>query len=220
MDRSLLFVLHIQGIAPVSKTHSAVTLFSGGVLRIPSSDIPVEPRLSALRTVLVQVIHASKTPKPSPSAQSENTVAKQETPDAFVKTIQSMKSSVIRIVCKFESVGQIELSGTAVFLDQAGRFLTTAHVIDAAGKACPQGTDVHVSQNGWTMIDGTLRFRRFEFQTARCIWDRATDVDLALCATDLNLTDFKVRPVQFDFTQQWDGTAVASTDSTWGAFFR
>ena len=75
MDPTLLFVLHIQGIAPVSKTHSAVTLLSGAVLRIPSSDIPVEPRLSSLRTALVQAIYASKTPKPSPSAQSENAVA-------------------------------------------------------------------------------------------------------------------------------------------------
>ena len=56
-------------------------------------------------------------------------------------------------------------------------------------------------------------FRRLEFQTARCIADKANDVDLALCATDWNLTDHKtkVRPVQFDSAQQPDGTAVAYT---------
>ena len=76
--------------------------------------------------------------------------AKQATPDAFVATIESMKSSVAPIVCKMDSIGQIEVLGTAVFLDQAGRFLTAAHVIDTAVTTCPKGTDVHVSEDGWT----------------------------------------------------------------------
>jgi TonB family protein len=53
VEPSLLFVLHIRELTPVSKSDVKVTLSSGAVIRVRSSDVN-DVRLTFLRTVLAQ----------------------------------------------------------------------------------------------------------------------------------------------------------------------
>jgi hypothetical protein len=53
VEPSLLFVLHIRELAPVSKSDVKVTLSSGAVIRVRSSDV-TDVRLTFLRTALAE----------------------------------------------------------------------------------------------------------------------------------------------------------------------
>jgi hypothetical protein len=74
IDLGLLFVLHVKEIKPVTKTQSTVTLFSGDVLQVLSSDIALDPRLGFLRTELSQAIYRAQS-QAAPTASVQTAAA-------------------------------------------------------------------------------------------------------------------------------------------------
>jgi TonB family protein len=79
---SLLFVLHIRELTPVSKSDVNVTLASGAVLRVPSSDVN-DARLTFLRTTLAQArsgVAAVRSKRPAPEGAEQPALAGAPSP--------------------------------------------------------------------------------------------------------------------------------------------
>ena len=74
VEPSRLFVLHIRELAPVKKSDVKVTLSSGGVVHVRSSDI-TDPRLTFLRTVLEEAHWASVTERARSAREASERLA-------------------------------------------------------------------------------------------------------------------------------------------------
>ena len=159
----------------------------------------------------------------SACAQKSVTAYRAEPPrtaDPFILTIERMKHSVVPVICLDGDGPQAtvqDLEGTAFFISSTGDFLTAAHVIDGIqshAHSCSV-TAVYLPPDEWKPQRTQETFAWYPFAVADCVVHR--DLDVAKCKpfTDLSLrgeaSSFEIRPVQFEWTNQPDGTLIAFT---------
>jgi len=142
------------------------------------------------------------------------------TADPFILTIESMKHSVVPVICLDGDGPKVtvqDLEGTAFFISSTGDFLTAAHVIDGIqshAHSCAV-TAIYIPSDEWEPQRPQETFAWYPFAVADCVVHR--DLDVAKCKpfTDLSLgteaSSFKIRPVQFEWASQPDGTLIAFT---------
>ena len=142
--------------------------------------------------------------------------------DPFIRTIQAMKLSTVRVACaKPEPDNNIVLDtseGSGFFVATDGTFLTAGHVAHGLYLPSPprkqpcQKPVIYISRDGWKVAGNTVDLRWFAIKG--CVYD--DDLDLAKCTTTVNpfmFGDVKVRPlaVTLDESVQEEGTQIAFT---------
>jgi V8-like Glu-specific endopeptidase len=139
--------------------------------------------------------------------------------DPFIKTIETMKHSVVSLDCLAVNGAEtkiLERVGGA-FLISAGDFLTAAHVVKAMQKSerpCPTAA-ITLPVGGWRPEASTEGMRWFPFKISDCRID--STLDIAMCPVSPDLLARKrelhleVTPVDFDWNNPPDGTQVAFT---------
>jgi len=140
--------------------------------------------------------------------------------DPFIPTIEKMKRSITPVMCIRPHAPTEGFSplfvGTGFFISARGDFITAAHVVNAfaSGQAGVGGCPMFLwfaSLN--KNFVGKLDVHFFAVAPSDCVIDPI--MDIARCRTIDDLTSVKgvasPPPVQFDFAQQPDGTAVAIT---------
>ena len=138
--------------------------------------------------------------------------------DSFIATVEAMKHSVAPVVCLDgdgpKSTIQ-DLEGTAFFISGAGDFLTAAHVIDGVqnhAHSCPV-TAIYLPPDHWDPESSEELLAWYPFAVANCVVERGLDVARCNPLADLSLRkeSFVIRPVDFEWSSQPDGTLIAFT---------
>jgi S1-C subfamily serine protease len=145
-------------------------------------------------------------------------VAPAANPAGFTGAIQSIKRSVIPIVCIAVNgtVAQtLSVEGTGFFVAADGTFITANHVIDGMvseqRKApCPHTAFYLPQSGGWSSEQATFQSDYYVFHANEC--KRDADLDIARCRSVRNVEPaHKIAPVTFETSLQPDGTPVAFT---------
>jgi hypothetical protein len=140
--------------------------------------------------------------------------------DSFIPTIEAMKHSVAPVICLDGDGPKAtiqDLEGTAFFISRSGDFLTAAHVIDGVqdhAHLCSV-TAIYLPPDHWDPESSQELFAWYPFAAADCVMERALDVAKCKPLIDLSLRRgkhaFEIRPVNFEWSSQPDGTLIAFT---------
>jgi len=137
--------------------------------------------------------------------------------EVSVKTIDQIKRSIVPIVCGYlddaKAFQVAQIAGTGFLIDQNGRFITDAHVLDNWDRIRATRHDcsaaIYIPDHGWSHFEPHVAFHYFPF--VECQTD--STVDLAVCQPIQNpfrsVVKENITVVYFD-NQVWpEGTAIA-----------
>jgi len=145
--------------------------------------------------------------------------------DSWVKTISTIKSSVVPIVCGYvDAKGKWiieDIEGTGFFVDRDGRFATASHVLDGldafratrSQHSCIPA--IYVPNEGWAKLNFKKLIDLQYFNFITCV--RNSSIDIAICTPLENpfssnrIERGLVQEVEFDTSEIPDGTPEAFT---------
>ena len=143
--------------------------------------------------------------------------------DVSVKTIDQIKQSIVPVVCGYvdeENTFRVaQVAGTGFFVDEKGRFITDAHVLNdwdqIAKNRHPCFPAIYIPNDGWTLANARQKVDIQWFTFSACQTDPT--LDLAVCQptenpfTSKRISRKNLASCGFDTAIYPEGTAMAFT---------